>query len=136
VLEREFDSGTLARRREAVLGYAIACGMPEARAIDVMIAVHELAANAVRHGPGYGRLRMHATASTLRGEVSDPGLASRNGHAADGAGDPATAPWPFEQGHGLWLARKAADDLHVTSGPHGTVIALAFTLPVPAAEGH
>jgi len=133
VLEREFDSGALAGLREVVLGYAIDCGMPEDRALDVMLAVHELAANAVRHGPGYGRLRMHATASTLRCEVSDLGPYVWDGHAVDGTGDLTTAPWPFEQGHGLWLARQAADHLRVTSGPRGSLIALAFTLPAAAA---
>jgi serine/threonine-protein kinase RsbW len=59
--------------REAVLGYATACGMPEDRAIDVMLAVHELAANAVRHGPGHGRLRLQVTASTLRCEPRGSG---------------------------------------------------------------
>jgi hypothetical protein len=44
VLIREFDADALAGLREAVLGYATACGMPEDRAIDVMLAVHELAA--------------------------------------------------------------------------------------------
>jgi anti-sigma regulatory factor (Ser/Thr protein kinase) len=133
MLDREFDSGVLAGLREAVLGYATACGMPEDRAIDVMLAVHEMAANAVRHGSGYGRLRMRATASTLRCEVSDPGPPVRDGRAADGPGGLATAAWPFERGHGLWLAREVADHLRVTSGPHGTLITLVFILPAPAA---
>ena len=70
VLDQKFDTAALAGLREAVLGYATACGMPEDRAIDVMLAVHELAANAVRHGPGHGQLRLHVTASTLRCEVT------------------------------------------------------------------
>jgi Histidine kinase-like ATPase domain len=72
VLDREFDADALAGLRQAVLGYATACGMPGDRAIDVMLAVHELAANAVRHGPGHGRLRLYVTSSTLHCEVSDP----------------------------------------------------------------
>jgi anti-sigma regulatory factor (Ser/Thr protein kinase) len=113
--------------------------MPEDRAIDVMLAVHELAANAVRHGPGHGRLRVHVTASTLRCEVSDPGPASRDGRAPGGTGGQApvatgAVPWPVEQGHGLWLVRKAADHLRVTSGPHGSLITAVFTLPAAAAR--
>jgi anti-sigma regulatory factor (Ser/Thr protein kinase) len=123
VLAREFDAGALAGLREAVLGYATACGMPEDRAIDVMLAVHELAANAVRHGPGHGLLRIRVTASALRCEVSDPGPSSRDG----------TAPWPVEQGHGLWLVHTAADHLRVTSGPHGSLITVMFALPAAAA---
>ena len=134
MLDREFDTAALARLRTAVLCYATACGMPQDRAIDVMLAVHELAANAVCHGPGHGRLRINATASTLRCEVSDPGSPSRNGRAPDGTGGqvpgaPGAAPWPVEQGHGLYLVHKAADRLRVTSGPHGSLITAVFTLP-------
>jgi anti-sigma regulatory factor (Ser/Thr protein kinase) len=118
VLVREFDADALTGLREAVLGYATACGMPEDRAIDVMLAVHELAANAVHHGPGHGRLLLHVTAGTLQCEVSDPGPARRNG----------TAPWPVEQGHGLWLVQITADHVRVTSGPHGSLITVVFTL--------
>ena len=78
-LEREFDAAALAGLRKAVLGFAAALGMSLGRATDVMLAVHELAANAVRHGPGHGRLRMLVTAGTLRCEVSDPGLAGHPG---------------------------------------------------------
>ncbi len=134
MLDREFDTDALAGLREAVLGYATASGMPEDRAIDVMLAVHELAANAVCHGAGHGRLRMDVTASTLHSEVSDPGLSSRNGRAPDGTGGqaPGAVPWPVEQGHGLWLVRKAADHLRVTCGPHGSLVTVVFTLPAAA----
>ena len=124
MLVREFDADALAGLREAVLGYATACGMPEDRAIDVMLAVHELAANAVFHGPGYGRLRLHLSAGTLHCEVSDPGPAGRDGAASrDGI-----APWPVEPGHGLWLVQATADHVRVTSGPRGSLITVVFTL--------
>jgi anti-sigma regulatory factor (Ser/Thr protein kinase) len=135
VLDQEFNAGALAGLRQAVLGYATACGMPEDRAIDVMLAVHELAANAVRHGPGHGRLRLHVTASTLHCQISDPGPSSRDGRAPDGAGGqaPGAVPWPVEQDHGLWLVHTAADHVRITSGPHGSLIAVAFTLPAATA---
>jgi hypothetical protein len=47
--------------RDLVAGY----GMPEGRALDVMLAVHELAANAIEHGGGTGRLRMSVTNQEL-----------------------------------------------------------------------
>jgi anti-sigma regulatory factor (Ser/Thr protein kinase) len=134
VLDQEFDTDALAGLREAVLGYATACGMARDRAIDVMLAVHELAANAVRHGPGHGRLRVHVTASTLRCEVSDTGLSSRDGRVPDGAGRqaPGAVPWPVEEGHGLWLVDTLADHVRLTSGPHGSLITVVFTLPAAA----
>lgn len=123
VLIREFDADALAGLRKTVLGYATACGLPEDRAVEVMLTVHELAANAVRHGPGHGRLRLHVTASTLHCEVSDPGPSSRDG----------AVPWPVEQGHGLWLVRTVADRLLVASGPDGSLVTVVFTLPVAVA---
>jgi anti-sigma regulatory factor (Ser/Thr protein kinase) len=120
VLVREFDADALAGLREAVLSYATACGMPEDRAIDVTLGVHELAANAVCHGAGHGRLQLHVTGSTLHCEVSDPGASG-------------TVPWPVEQGHGLWLVHTAADHVRVTSGPDGSLVTMAFTLPGAAA---
>lgn len=71
-----------------------------------MSAVHELAANAVRHGAGSGRLVMLATAGALRCLVSDAG--------------PEAGPWPVRQGHGLWIARAVADQLAVSSGLRGS----------------
>ena len=138
MLDREFGADALARLREAVAGCASACGLPEDRAVDVMLAVHELAANAVRHGPGHGRLRIHVTASTLHCEVSDPGPPSRNGRVPDGAagqtpGAPDAMPWPVEEGHGLWLVRTVADRVRVTSGPHGSLITAVFALPAATA---
>lgn len=138
MLDRDFDADALAGLRRAVLGCATACGLPEDRAMEVMLAVHELAANAVCHGPGHGRLRMHVTAGTLRCEVSDPGPASRDGRAQDGPGGhglrpPGAVPWPVRRGHGLWVARRAADHFRVTSGTFGSLITLAFTFPPTAA---
>jgi len=115
VLDREFDAATLGGLREAVRAYAAARGMSRGRATDVMLAVHELAANAVRHGPGYGRLRMRVIARTLRCEVSDPGEAS-------------AGPWEVKEGHGLWLAGQTADHMSVTTGPGGSRITLRFAL--------
>jgi anti-sigma regulatory factor (Ser/Thr protein kinase) len=134
VLEREFDAGALSGLREAVLAYATAQGMPSDRAVDVMLAVHELAANSVRHGAGHGRVMMRVSDGTLRCEVSDPGPASRDGHSLDGAGPrasraPGSAPWPLRQGHGLWLVSEAADQLAVSSGPEGSLITAVFALP-------
>ena len=114
-LDREFNAATLAGLREAVLAFAGARGMSRGRATDVMLAVHELAANAVRHGPGHGQIRMRVTARTLRCEVSDPGRAG---------GD----QWEVKEGHGLWLVGKTADHMSVTAGPEGSRITLRFAL--------
>ena len=133
MLDREFDADDLAGLRQAVLVYATACSMPEDRATDVMLAVHELAANAVRHGAGHGRLRIHVTAGALCCEVSDAGPGGRDGRAPDGTRGHASrgagaVPWPVEQGHGLWLVREMADHLRVTYRPDRSLVTAVFTL--------
>lgn len=123
MLDRDFDATALGGLREAVLVCATAAGMPRDRALDVMLTVHELAANAVRHGAGHGRVTIRLDAGALRCEVSDAGPAGRDGIA------PAAEPWPVELGHGLWLVGKAADQFHATSGPDGTLVTVVFTVP-------
>jgi two-component sensor histidine kinase len=51
-LDQEFDPGTLHALRAKVLAQACRAGLSEGRAADVVLAVHELAANAIRHGAG------------------------------------------------------------------------------------
>ncbi len=135
-LDQRFDEGTLHIVRETVLAHAAAAGMADERALDVMLAVHELAANAVRHGGGRGWVWMRVTGGELVCRVSDPGPASRNGHAPDRQPDrqqPADTtvpaqPWPYQPGHGLWLVRQAADRMSVICGPAGSQVTAVFAL--------
>jgi anti-sigma regulatory factor (Ser/Thr protein kinase) len=132
-LDQEFGETTLRILRETVLAHATDVGMPEGRALDVMLAVHELAANAVEHGGGTGRLRMSVTNRELICQVSDPGPASsglsRNTPGSQRPGATAQiAPWPYEPGHGLWLVRQIADHINVNSGPAGSQVTVAFTM--------
>lgn len=134
MLDQEFGETTLRVLRETVLAHATAAGMPEGRALDVVLAVHELAANAVEHGGGTGRLRMSVTNRELICRVSDPGPANsglprnstlrsqRPGAAAR------TPPWPYEPGHGLWLVRRIADHISVHCSPAGSQVTVAFTM--------
>lgn len=129
VLEQDFDSGSLYALRSAAGAHAAAAGVPPDQIYDVVAAVHELAANAIRHGAGCGRLRLWTASGALLCEVSD------DGPAADGAsqhsdGGPA-APWPAEHGHGLWLIGQLADEITIDRSPAGTTVTLGFTLPAP-----
>jgi anti-sigma regulatory factor (Ser/Thr protein kinase) len=133
-LSQAFDAGTLHVLRKAVLAEARAAGMSRDRAADVMIAVHELAANTVSHGPGTGWLRMHARAGQLYCHVSD-------GHPVRAAGEarehgPGPRSWPLQVGHGLWLVRQVADLVSVVNGPRGAEATAVFTVPGCAAGNH
>lgn len=134
-LEQRFDQATLHIARETVVAHAAAAGMADDRAADVMLAVHELAANVVRHGGGSGRIRMHVTREELILQVIDPGPAGLNRHGHNdtpgrhlsGASDGAH-PWPCQPGHGLWLVRQVADHVRAVSGPAGSRVTAVFAL--------
>jgi len=127
MLTQEFTMDTLHSLREAVLAHATAAGMPESRATDVMLAVHELAANVVRHGGGTGQLILRIAAGALRCQVTDPGSADANGWPVTATAKP--APWPYRPGHGLWLVRQAADHFTAITGPYRSQVTATFALP-------
>jgi anti-sigma regulatory factor (Ser/Thr protein kinase) len=125
VLDEAFDGDSLSRLRAALGACARHAGLSAASTDDVVIAVHELAANTVRHGAGHGQLRAWLDNETLHCEVSDDG-------APPAAG---TGPWDVVPGHGLWLVRRLAGHVGVRTGPGGTVAAVSFALrpgPEPA----
>jgi anti-sigma regulatory factor (Ser/Thr protein kinase) len=124
-LDEAFDRDSLYALRSAVAAHASAAGMGRHQVYDVTAVAHELAANAVLHGAGYGRLRLWTDDKFLYCQVSDDG----RGAAADGAGEPdGTAPWPAEHGHGLWLADQIADHVSINHGPEGTTATVRFQL--------
>jgi len=105
-----------------------------------VLAIHELAANAVHHGAGAGRLRIWNVAGALHCQVDD-GLPAFGGPAAPGAGDgdgrateaespsspSAVSSWRATPGHGLWVVQQVADQLQVTSGAQGTSATVTFS---------
>jgi anti-sigma regulatory factor (Ser/Thr protein kinase) len=118
-LDQAFDGDSLYALRAAVAAHGSQAGLSEGRTRDLVLAVHELAANAVRHGAGQGRLRLWAAHDAVRCEITDEGAPGE----ADAA-DPAR--WQAEPGHGLWLVRRIADSASVQSGASGTVAAVIF----------
>jgi anti-sigma regulatory factor (Ser/Thr protein kinase) len=130
ILDQAFDSSTLYALRAAVQAHLGRFGLSEDRVNDVVLAVHELAANAIAHGAGRGRLRMWDQAGLLSCEISDTGPADPVG--ASGPAEVAD-PWPAEDGHGLWLVHQLASHLDLRSGPQGTRALVTFTLSRPAA---
>jgi anti-sigma regulatory factor (Ser/Thr protein kinase) len=129
-LDQAFDSGTLYALRAAVQAHAFAAGMPERRIDDVVIAIHELAANAIQHGAGRGRLRMWRVPGALRFQVEDSGATSGAKRASsDRDRADAADRWPYLRGHGLWLVREVADQMSLSSGPNGTRASVIFAFP-------
>jgi anti-sigma regulatory factor (Ser/Thr protein kinase) len=124
-LDQPFDGGSLYALRSAVTAHAAAAGMGRHQVYDVTAVAHELAANAVLHGAGHGRLRLWVDDKFLYCQVSDDG----RGGSADGADEPdGLAPWPIQHGHGLWLAGQIADHVGIGHGPDGTTATVSFLL--------
>ena len=136
-LDEEFDRATLHALRAKVLAQACRARLSESRATDVVLAVHELAANAISHGAGAGRLRVWKLVRELCCQVDD-GVPPREDLAWHPGGSTANAG-AFSQtavrsissvrGHGLWLVRQVADRMSMLSGPGGTRVRIAFNLP-------
>jgi anti-sigma regulatory factor (Ser/Thr protein kinase) len=143
-LDQAFDSGSLYALRAAVAAHAAAAGLGRDEVYDVTAVAHELAANAVVHGAGHGRLRLWTDAGFLYCQVSDDGKAGTgNGAVVTGDGESAMSsagtvssadtvagglPWPAEHGHGLWLATQLAERVGVGHGSAGTTSTVRFPL--------
>ncbi len=123
LLDLAFDSSVLGILRSEVLAVSSRAGMPDDRARDVVLAVHELAANVICHGDGKGRLRIWSLAEALHCQVDDGDLIASIDHALR------LDPLPELPGHGLWVVRQVANQMEALSGPHGTRVTLTFELP-------
>ena len=89
----------------------------------VVLVVHELSSNSVRHGGGSGRLRMWVNGRALHCEVSDqgPGLSDPGAVGRD------LPPHGAPGGRGLWLARRMSD-LQIATGARGTTMTAVVAL--------
>jgi anti-sigma regulatory factor (Ser/Thr protein kinase) len=113
----------LAAIRAVVHRYAIRAGLSEARAIDLVLAVSEAAANTVRHAQSPGSLKIWYDSSEIVCQIHDDGvitdpMAGRRRPATDAMG-----------GHGLWIVNEVCDQVEMQSDETGTTIRLHMKLP-------
>jgi anti-sigma regulatory factor (Ser/Thr protein kinase) len=126
-LELAFGPGPLEALRWLVGRAAEDAGLDELRAADLVLAVHELATNTVRHGGGRGTLRIWREPDALICEVADAGridqpLAGRERPLAAQAG-----------GRGLWLVNQLCDLAQIRCFDTASVVRLYMRLT--SAEG-
>ncbi|WP_405910393.1 sensor histidine kinase [Streptomyces sp. NBC_00828] len=122
-----FGRGRSAALRGAVAAYARLSGMPEQRTYDMVAAVHEVVANAVRFGGGGGVLRLRSDPDYLICEVADDGAHN----------SPAPARFPGHLppgkraagGHGMWVVRQLSDFVAEDLGPAGSTVRVYFSRP-------
>ena len=140
LLDVVFGWADFARLRRQVAAQCAAAGLTGTRLDDFVLAVHEIAANAIVHAGAGGRLILRRAASGLRclvadtipkGTVSCPAPRSadmRETAAAVAAGAEPGEPIGADSGRGLWLAATLADELSITSGPDSTIVSLYMRL--------
>ncbi len=116
-VRRRFGAWALNEVRALVEQELVAAGFPGERAEDVVLAVNEVATNAVEHGCPEAELALWTAPGGTGGvvvEVHDSGVLR----------DPLpglVAPPPGEpRGRGLWIARQLCDSLHLWADDAGT----------------
>jgi len=113
----------LAAVRTVVYRYAKQAGLPEHRAIDLVLAVSEVAANTVRHTKSPGSLKIWYDTKEIVCQIQDEGtihdpLAGQRKPSVDAMG-----------GHGLWIVHQVCDEVEMQSDEVGTTIRLHMNLP-------
>jgi anti-sigma regulatory factor (Ser/Thr protein kinase) len=112
----------LAAVREFVRRCARDAGLAEARAIDLVLAVSEVAANTLRHAKSAGTLEIWHDADEIvcqiqdKGIITDP-LAGQRRPSTDASG-----------GHGLWIVNQVCDLVEMRSDESGTTIKMHMAL--------
>ncbi|TQS05686.1 ATP-binding protein [Microbispora sp. SCL1-1] len=122
--ERAFSLADLPDLREFAAAEALRRGMPEDAIGDFLVALNEVATNAVTHGSTKARLGIRSDGTALVVAVHDDGRAWRP------EGEPGHDPPPENatSGMGLWVARMLSNELQVTTGPRGTTVTMRFLL--------
>ena len=122
-LEMTFRAGDLPLVRRSTASWALRAGMAADTADDFVIAVNEIATNAVRHGSPEASLRLWVDGRAGLAEIRDQG---------QWPGAMAPTPLPrraAEQGGmGLEVARMVCDDLRVQTTRSGTQVRLRMKL--------
>ena len=108
-----FDVDALPLVRQLVSERAGSGGLSHRRTEDLLLAVNECATNSIRHGGGFGVVRVWSDSDALVCEVSDTGTidAPLAGRLRPTPGHPS--------GYGLWMVNQLCDLVQVRAWPDG-----------------
>jgi anti-sigma regulatory factor (Ser/Thr protein kinase) len=111
----------LVQLRQGLRSWGAAMALSERDTDDIVIAVDEIATNALEHGEPPARVRAWSTTDAVFIRVDDQGR----------IGIPATTgyvrpPTEARRGRGIWMARHLADVLTTHNSPAGTTVAMRF----------
>ncbi|MER0244714.1 ATP-binding protein [Streptomyces sp. HSW2009] len=124
LLDRDFTARDLPLLRVLVEERAAWAGLAEARRGDFVLAVDEIATNAIEHAGGRGHLLLRRIGNELECTISDRGPGFSDAVIPDVLPGLDGAP----SGRGLWLTRLVSDRLAVSAGTVGAVVTLAMRL--------
>jgi serine/threonine-protein kinase RsbW len=122
-----FSADDLRPVRRVTARWAVRAGLPADRAEDFVIAVSEIAANAVRYGSPTARLLLRVAGGAAQAEVRDSGCWRPAAGADSGDGR--------SGGMGLALARLVCDEVAIRAGAGGTTVILRMSLQARRGEG-
>jgi anti-sigma regulatory factor (Ser/Thr protein kinase) len=120
------DAGSLELVRARVREFGERAGLTDLALTKFVLAVHELAVNAVRHAGGRGEVRVWADAGGLRCAVTDHGRGIARRYLD--VRRPASAT--EIRGWGLWLVHQICADVRVETGSAGTRVTIRYPVPV------
>ena len=115
--------GQLGPVRQVSASEGQAAGLDRARVNDLVLAVSEIAANALGHAGGGGVIRYWCTSEEILCQVED------HGHISDPLAGRYRKPADAPGGHGLWLVNRVCDLVERRSSPAGTVTRLHIRRP-------
>jgi anti-sigma regulatory factor (Ser/Thr protein kinase) len=124
LLECGFDRSTLAAMRSALGRCGADSGLTDVDLAHFVLAVNEIATNAVRYGGGQGRLSLSRHRGRLWCLITDRGPGIPRRHL-----EPATRRGPDQiGGQGIWLARRICETVDIeTARASGTRVMLRFS---------
>jgi anti-sigma regulatory factor (Ser/Thr protein kinase) len=105
--------------RALVRAAGTVAGVPADELDNLLVAVSEIATNAVVHGSAVGSVTVEHVMAGLVVEISDEGGGLPDGLVVQRPAGDAVG------GRGLWLARLMCPQIEVSSSPHGVTVRLA-----------
>jgi len=112
----DFELSTLLDVRQRVSDVAARFGLSSERREGLVLAVSELATNAIRYGGGQGRLRCWVDHDCLVAQVED------SGHVPELALAVARPARGAPSGYGLWIATQMTDRVVISASEVGTTV--------------
>jgi anti-sigma regulatory factor (Ser/Thr protein kinase) len=126
--ELSFGLDDLRSVRRLVEWEGLYSGLPDERIEELILAVNEVASNALVHGAAPASLRIWNEGGEIVFEVVDGGAGISDALAGQLPPEPEVLG-----GRGLWLSRMMADAVEIRSDTAGNSVTIHATLPGPLA---